>query len=221
MERKFFDEVGCELISHDMLCVGDYGGAGSIGEANIRALEGRADAYVEHGSHGSKQLWLSDTESNRVVIEGLDDYCSVDDNIVSEVELEWEQEAWDSFARSDLIHTLDSGVRNVAEDLADDVLFELYREAMEKENEYPTPEYSGVYIPIERIKDAFNELVSDHLLFLAQKDSTNSNGPNDKADLGILADWCEETGHHMAEVVRYLANQEREEEPTTSPSLEG
>lgn len=218
MERKEFDHEW--FISHEFLCVGDYGGAGSVGEANIRALETLEGAFVEHGAYYFRQLWLPDTEDNRSTLGGLDDYAAIDDEIVSEVEADWEKEAWESWLRSDLLRTLDVEVRDVADEMSDDLLWELYTESMSKTNNYPTAEYSGVHIPIDRIKETFGDLVREELLCRTWGEAVAADGP-ETGGTGILADWCEETGHHLAGVVRYLADQEREEEPASTPSLEG
>lgn len=219
MERKFFDDSECWMISHELLCVGDYGGAGSLGEANIRAMEDTEGAYTEYGSHNFRQLWLPDTKDNRETIDGLDDYPSVDDEKVSEVEGEWEKEAWDSWVRSDLLRTIDVEIRDVVEDFHDDLLWECYREAMEKTNTYPTPEYDGVHIRVKDIQEVFGRLLIEELLCRTWGESVAAGGP-ETGGTAILSDWCEETGHHLANVVRYLADQEREEVPS-SPSLEG
>ena len=153
-----------EYISCNALTVGDYGGSGSMGEANIRCLESETpdeDYFIFHGSHGHKQLWLKDTPEHRELVEGLErDYPVLDDEEMCRVELEWESEAWDGWVKNDLLKGLPDELREVIEDdLDNDVLFTLYRESMEATNTYPTPEYSGVHVDIDRIQKTFNNLV--------------------------------------------------------------
>lgn len=217
MERKEFD--GEWFISHDALCVATYGGYGCVGEANIRTLENLEGAFTDDGAFDMKQLWLPDTPDNQNIIEGLDDYASIDDQVVAEVEGEWEREAWDSWVKSDLLRTLDVEVRDVVEDFHDDLLWEAYREAMEKTNTYPTPEHTGVHVDVRAIADVFGRLLVEELLCRVVDDAVKEGGPSEGT--GVIADWCEETGHHLAGVVRYLADRDREKEPNVSPSLEG
>lgn len=178
MHRIMFDENGYRdshyrhdpsnaacFISCDALVVGDYGGFGVYGEANIRALENEEGAQIEHGSHGYKQLWLPDTEDNQRIITNLEDrYPLVDESILSELEIEWEQEAWDSYGRHDLRRAIQAvpfvsadGVtsEHVADwfdDLPDDEARNVYASAMERAD-YPEIiyEYSGACLPLKEI----------------------------------------------------------------------
>jgi hypothetical protein len=223
MESKLFyfgsDETPVEMISHDYLVVGDYGGASSVGEANIRTLEPLEGSHMEHGAYSSRQLWLPDTEDNRELIASFDNYPCLDDEVLCEVEAEWELEAWNSYVRSDLLRSLPLEVRHVADELEEDrkeILWELYLEAMEKTNSYPNAEDSGVHVPIDRIKDTFGQLVEDEIVFAASKESgiplayehDESTGYTWQTPLGIIADWYEENGHQWAETIRYIADQQ-------------
>lgn len=69
--------------------------------------------------------------------------------------MEWEAEAWESWLKSDLLHSLPEALEELADSLPDDALWEAYREAMEETNTYPECEYSGVSVDVERIADAF------------------------------------------------------------------
>src|SRR5215211_9312434 len=121
MERKQFDHHISAApdkdwyISCDALTVGDYGGYGTVGEANIRSLEREQTdndypVHIEHGAYASKQLWLFDTPENREIIKRLeDDYPLVDEEEHSRVEMEWEMEAWDDYGLADLKNTYRHG----------------------------------------------------------------------------------------------------------------
>src|SRR5215203_1640249 len=110
MERKQFDHHisaapdGDWYVSCDALTVGDYGGYGTVGEANIRSLEKeQEDTLIRYGHYYSKQLWLADTPDNREIIRRLeDDYPLYDEEEHSRVEMEWEEEAWDNYGLADL-----------------------------------------------------------------------------------------------------------------------
>jgi hypothetical protein len=125
------------------------------------------DCLVFHGAYGTEHVFILDTPDNRDLIDGLEEYPCVDDETVSEIETEWETEAWHSWLRSDLIATLPGGdyddtntwidgLREYVEDLLDDSeLFDCYREAMDATNTYPTPEHDEVHVDVRRIRNAF------------------------------------------------------------------
>lgn len=192
---------GKTYVTHDLLTCGDYGGAGSVGVANIRTVleqfEGRVEEWSyrnlrreaegepshylcsgtwEHdipedpclhvvGAYGSEFIYLLEGEEADEILAGLENYVVLDDEAVTEVEMEWEHEAWDSWLRSDLIHALydkwdDEDLEGIdPEDLKDSVLWEAYQRAMEKTNTYPEVEYSGVHVDVDRIADTFCDIL--------------------------------------------------------------
>jgi hypothetical protein len=174
MEFWTDEDTGIEYISCGALCVGDYGGAGSVGEANIRSLEAECDeAVIRHGYYSFRQLWLPATPHWQEVVEKLEEnYPLYDDESHSEVESEWEEEAWRDFGRKDLLRGLAKAMgdelEEIAEgDLSEDDLWECYRGAMEETNNYPAYENSGTCLPIGRIQEAFNRLIVAKLEELA------------------------------------------------------
>lgn len=150
-----------QQISHDSLCVGYYGGSGSHGQANINWLEKHheADVAISHGAYYSKRAWLPDTEQFRELLESLDDYPVFDEEMVSEVESQWERAAWESWLRSALVCDLPEELDHATDLLTDSELFEAYIAAMGTTNTYPVSEYSGVYIDLKRMQDAFRQQV--------------------------------------------------------------
>ena len=198
---------GITYLTHSSLTTGDYGGAGSVGVANLRVLaniveelakeddaplttevhhvghsrwqratEGRAwsdDDPIESAvvivcyAYGGQQAWVrEDVEDLAECIACLEGYPLLDDEEHSAVETEWEEEAWESWLRDDLLRTLDDETREVVEDAlssddialgvaAEDALHNAYIAAMQSENEYPVSEHSGVYVDVSRIADAF------------------------------------------------------------------
>jgi hypothetical protein len=195
---------GRNWISCDVFVVGDYGGAGSVGAANIKTLisdnektyeqismsdwergdeltrdsvsghsvwtpvcpDDSTTLVITYGNYSSQQAWLLDTPHNREIINSLSDYPVIDDEEIGFVEMEWETEAWESWVRSDLIRAVgkvDSDLQDIACDMEDSDLFEAYRAAMEETNTYPTAEYNGVHIDVDRISDAFCQNIIDML----------------------------------------------------------
>src|SRR5258708_7338025 len=96
------EDDGTTYVSCSELEQGDYCGA-SWCEANVRALEGLEGAWVRHGAHHNRQLWLPDTEGNRETCRYLsEDYPIWDEEMDSRVRDEWEREAWDDYGLADL-----------------------------------------------------------------------------------------------------------------------
>lgn len=112
-------------ISHDLLVVGDYGGAGSIGMANIQFLKNHAKKYITMDSwkacfhnkqfsicgqevdltgvdlivveagFNSEQAYILVGSELEEYITELDQYPAIDDESVSEVEQLWRNEYMD------------------------------------------------------------------------------------------------------------------------------
>jgi len=76
--------------------------------------------------------------------------------------MEWEQEAWECWLRDDLLRTLDDELRERAEHMDESVLRDAYATAMESTNTYPTAEYNGLHIDVDRIASAFADAVRRH-----------------------------------------------------------
>lgn len=201
---------GITYATDSALSFGDYGGAGSVGRANIdliledktlsidpisygltsriQDLNGRGkdslrdihehvygadtyfgeepgpwtapDGFHAQGSYGSETIWLKlDEDGRNEILDALADYPCIDDEAVSAVEMEWENEAFDNWAESDLMDALPEETRDKLDAMDDrarqDITFEAYRSAMDSENQYPEPEHNGSYIPVDRISNAF------------------------------------------------------------------
>ena len=96
----------------------------------------------------------------------MERYPCFSDDIVSEIEMDWETEAWNDWLWRDLVRTLpDDGTQDEAESLGWAALWEAYRAAMDETNTCAEPELNGVHVDIDRIKEAFAgyvaEMVSD------------------------------------------------------------
>ena len=179
--------AGVEYVTDSALVTGDYGGAGAVGEANMRSIFeaageewdtqevswrewDRADnmrqweedepitapVVVVYYAYNGRQVWVRrDVEELSELVDGLEDYPLIDDDMHSSVMMEREDEAWESWVRSDLerLTGLDLDDYN-AEDVHN-----AYLEAMDATNTYPVDEHSGVYIDVERIADEFKARV--------------------------------------------------------------
>lgn len=216
MYEQAFTINGVTFATLPALSFGHYGGAGSIGRANINCiLEDKSlkidpisyglvtdiqecnargkdsvadivallygadkyfgdgpysapDAVHAQGSYGSETVWLRlDDNGNNETLDALCDYPVIDDEAVSAVESQWEEDAFDSWLESDLIRALSDSLQDTLYDIPNDKRMDLtwtaYRAAMEECNEYPVPEYDGIYVDVDRISDAFARHVSEAL----------------------------------------------------------
>jgi hypothetical protein len=185
-----------EYVCPPCCTFGDYGGAGSVGKANIAALLEQAasvqeisfqdvydiqnrwgfshvspdelpDIFHASGSYGSEAVYVR-ADKFADEIAALADYPSLDDDKVSEIEMEAVSDAFDNWLESDLLRGVPDDIRDRLYDMENaeraELTWEAYRAAMERENVYPQYEYSGVYINIDRIQETFNALVAAALV---------------------------------------------------------
>ena len=108
----------------------------------------------------TKQLWLLENDDeNTDTIAALSDYPLVDEEVHSQVELDWEERAWDDWVRHDLWCALPEELQDKIDDQkpSDGKLFNAYRLAMEETNTYPTHEYSGTHVDVDKISEAYEQ----------------------------------------------------------------
>jgi hypothetical protein len=175
---------GITYVSHSALTFGDYGGAGSVGLANIRTLMAehpdsaevhmsnldnhcfhdgdwalnierhRPGLLVAFGSHGGQQAWLREDLADDT-LRALADYPSLDDEEISRVEMEWLEEALDSYLlRFDIpnaLRDMDEALEDKWSKLSGEDRRRTFYEAMEDAGVHPEPEYGGVYVDAEKI----------------------------------------------------------------------
>jgi hypothetical protein len=175
-----------DYIYHDCLTVDDYGGAGSVGAANIQDMKKEHNwiqTYMSDipgndytapvfedmpapelisavGSYGSETLYVRADIWESSEYDCLNDYPCLNDETISEIEMKWEMEGFDSWARSDLFRDLPAREQDKLDAMDNnahaDLVWLAYKLAMEDCNEYPVPEYSGVHIPVDNIQESFN-----------------------------------------------------------------
>jgi hypothetical protein len=149
----------------------DYSG-GSVTVSNYRSIwddfkdriPGLYQIYGGHGTYGlvvRRGVLSSDDEACqelREVIEKLEDYCIYNEDDSSIVEMEAEQEAWESWAKSDYRRALEKAEiipEDSDETINDDMLWETLRLVMDRENVYWINETgNSAYVDIERIARA-------------------------------------------------------------------
>jgi hypothetical protein len=126
------------------------------------------------GMYNSETVYIRE-DVGADIIAALADYPVLNEERMTEVEMEWEEEAWTCWLRDELVETLpddweslsdfqdEKTIRDQADDLPDEVLRECYRTAMEVTNTYPVAEYSGVHVDVDRIKDVFHDEILKRL----------------------------------------------------------
>jgi hypothetical protein len=142
----------------------DYSG-GSVTLANYRSmLESYRDYVVDlYGGHGTYAIaipvWAFVCKpAIAETLAGLDDYPVIDEEALSDLESEWEQEAWESFVRHDFKCALENarceclvGQQCHWCTLSDEDARALFEAAREASNTYWEYEHSGAWIDLDRI----------------------------------------------------------------------
>lgn len=140
---------------------GDYVGHADVGAANYRVFK---DDYSEHkdiafisGDYGFQAvIYNTETKDEEIldILKKIKDYPLIDEDLHSEVTMEWENEAWDNWARSDFkseLHKLFPDLEDVIDDISDDGIWTIFHDACEEANEYWACETSGAWIDIKRV----------------------------------------------------------------------
>ena len=123
-----------------------------------------------YGSYGSSGLALDVrfcSDELLEAIESLENYPLLDEDHLSHLELEKENEAWESWARSDFQRAIESRLSDLLEDeekaeekaegLSEDQLFELLREGMEAGNLYWETEILTRWLDVEAVASALSD----------------------------------------------------------------
>ncbi len=193
------DEDGQVWISCDALATGDYHPGADYGEANIRYLEDGEDAFVSHGAHGHKQLWLPDTPENRELVEYLEhDYPLLSDQTHAEVISDWEEEAWGSWIRHDLLNSLgrNSYLKDWAGEIPEQELRRMYWDVMSETNAQVVAEGSGVAIhDFDVVCHNFRIVVVAR--FWGDAVPQGWSLPQDETDARVLSDYLRDQGREL------------------------
>ena len=157
---------GCRPEFDGSDCVHDRSLGGTLG-TNGADMVAAADLVVLSGAYGYRQAFLSPEKAPKILVE-IARYPVLDDATETTVENEWERVAFDRDAKKELLAAItNSTIRERAETLSDDVLWELYQE-VQGERAYPeiAVEYSGIYIKVDAIAVDFEAKVANQ--FTAQ-----------------------------------------------------
>ena len=146
--NKFYDKSNIEkalldskaFITSDLFRYTDYGGAYTIAKANILEIESRYPKLIEDelievystAHNGQNMEFKFDALNDENLYEdllSLKDYPVLDDGALSEVEMELEDECWNSYGRDDWKDALIKKYGEAAENLTDEDLDNLAYEA--------------------------------------------------------------------------------------------
>ena len=140
-----------------------YGlGAESLAEILVE----RPSMILAIGDYGSEQAWIRKPLAIRCRdwMEESERSYSLSDDEVSAVEMEWHDEAWESWIRYDLIRAMDETGQALAESADESTLRAAYWEALEHCNVYPEAEYSGVHVDVARVAPTVARLLAEKII---------------------------------------------------------
>lgn len=176
-ERKLWQSMSLLWVP-DYCQSGDYGGAVHY-LSNARELLSSfsspecRELYGSHGSHGVAidPRYLSGELLEE--LQSLESYPVLNEEALSELELELQNEAWENWARSDFSRALEQRLSSVLSDagweiaeewseqsiesLSDEQLWQLFSDAAEESSTYWESQYNDVYIDIDRVVERMRE----------------------------------------------------------------
>ena len=139
--------------------------------SGVRQLSGGYDSY---GLAFSEPAWNSPRVKR--IMAGLEGYPCLDDEDLSELEMEMEAEAWEGWAAKDFQDSLKEHLETEKE-LSAGALHKLFHSACKASNTYPEIEgNSGVYYDFSRIVPAAVEILSAYLPELSKDRRERLNG---------------------------------------------
>jgi hypothetical protein len=156
-----------DLFVSPFMSYGDYDSSCHVERSNYRVfLEQFKDTkgiWKIYGAFGGTGIAISipqNNENQEMVdcFSALNDYPAIDDGDVSYMELEMEQEDWESWIKHDLIKAIENKMGEDYEIPEDFDLFGLYLNLKEVTNNYYIIESGGVgYINIDKLMNGFTK----------------------------------------------------------------
>jgi hypothetical protein len=162
--------------------VGDYGGCGSVGEANIRWVEQNLpeDAYfVWEGGYSSKTIWLVPSDEAEDICDRLEQYPLICEDLHQEVLQEWECADWDNWIKDSLFRKYEGEFPKIYppnnSETLDQCAWEAYHEAKEAANVEWVSEYNGGYVNCDAIFPEFNRILVEKLAERLKEGESRTN----------------------------------------------
>jgi hypothetical protein len=166
---SWYDRPAGEWFVSNHLCYSDYSG-GLVNVANYRAF--LREFVGESEDAGELPSWLMHlsgdfaTQGLAVEVAGappevweflgaLEDYPLADDELLSELEQEASEEAWERWARADFVKAVANALGYELDECPDEVLAELFRETAESAGVYwENQDGPDMWIDVERVAAA-------------------------------------------------------------------
>lgn len=185
--ETYTDTYGNHWSTDSCLTFGPYGGGGSVACANLRWIERQRnisvmpsqrvslcgerisfghydddfsdyDVVMVPGAFGGRTAFINMAGDLRENMDALSDYPVFNEELVSQVELEWEEQAWPDTLRFLMDGAPTDALHNYFSRRTDQfggMFFQAYRDAMDETNTYPEPDHDSVFIDTAKIADAF------------------------------------------------------------------
>mgnify|MGYP004447198969 CR=1 FL=1 len=118
------------------------------------------------GDYGSETVYINESKYSDT-LEALADYPCIDEETLSQIESDWEIEAFNDYASSDLKNKLPENEQDKLNSLPIEkqnlIVWNAYRQAMEDCNEYPIIELSNAFIDTDKIALTFTAIIKKQL----------------------------------------------------------
>lgn len=145
------------------LCGGDYANSCSVEIANHKVfmekfgdVDGVYELYGGHGTFGVAILASVDNKEMAEMLAALNDYCVINEDVLSEVEMELQEEAWDNWAQCDFVRELEKlhKIDDLGEYMDGDQVFSLFHWAMNEIGEdWQSESGRDMHIDVKRIAE--------------------------------------------------------------------
>jgi hypothetical protein len=157
-----------------LLSFGDYDNSCAVERSNVRTFEQQfssskgIDWVKITGAYGWECIAIKLLSTNEEIIEclaDLSDYPAMDDEDVSSMEMEIENEAWDNWIERDFKDKVVKHYDAWDSDADSNTLRELFSQLKEKTNTYGQVESGGnYYIDLDRLIAGLPEIAPENLL---------------------------------------------------------
>lgn len=162
MDTDLVTDKGILYYASPLLSFGDYDNSCAVERSNVRVFmeEFGQDPYVmrKRGDYSSEIIYIDIMCDNEEIIStlcALADYPAMDDQDVSAMEMEMEEEDWSSWMKRDFKKRIEKKFGVWDSDPDDGKLFELYRELKEQTNTYYEVQSGGSgWCDLDRLLEA-------------------------------------------------------------------
>jgi len=152
-----------EFFESRYLAFGDYDSSCSVERSNVRVIKEMAKTcgctHLRHvyGDYGTEAIWI-DTACNcddiLESLKGLETYPLISEDDHSQLEVELQDEAWDSFYRSDFVRALEKKFGCDILDYDNEKCREYCRQLEDESNTYWACESGGnMYLDLKRLME--------------------------------------------------------------------